>query len=68
MSWLPVGNLKGADGTATIPDPLVVNNQLKIGTDLRITKVTGGGKVEVRNPTSGVWLVATEWNAIPPAP
>ena len=66
MAWTLAGNIKGPAGTATIPDPLVVTNQEILGTDLRFTKTTGGGKVEARNPTSGTWIVAQEWSALPP--
>jgi hypothetical protein len=63
MSWQPAGNLKGPSGTATIDDPLVVDNAVYVGTDLRITKLYAGGKVEVRNPTTNVWSTTVTWSA-----
>ena len=67
MSWSKAGNIKGPAGTATIPDPLVVNNQMLVGTDFRITEIVGGGKIEVRNTTTNLWSIAIEWTTVPPS-
>lgn len=60
MGWQIKGNIKGADGTAIIPDPLVVDNVLYVGDSFRVTKLTHGGKVEVKDPSDN-WHTQAEW-------
>jgi hypothetical protein len=47
----------------TIPAPItqMVLTELDIGTDLRITGITGGGKIEARNPATNTWATVDQW-------
>jgi hypothetical protein len=47
----------------TVPAPItaMILTELGIGTDLRLVPLTGGGKLEARNPGTGLWATADQW-------
>jgi hypothetical protein len=47
----------------TVPAPITTMtlSQLFIGTDMRITPITGGGKIETRNPALNTWVTNAQW-------
>lgn len=60
MSWQLKGNIKGADGTATIPDPLPVDTQINLGSSARIVALTNGLRIEAKDPSNN-WHTQVEW-------
>lgn len=65
MTWELVANIKGADGSADIPDPLVLdeikaNDTFYINGRMRFVSITNGGRLEVQNG-SGTWIPQAEW-------
>lgn len=64
-TWEAAGNIRGPSGSASIPDPLVlntiqVNTTLMIGNNMRLVPTPTGGRIETKN-ISGVWEIQAEW-------
>jgi hypothetical protein len=47
----------------TIPAPITTMtlNPLMIGTDMRLSSISGGGKLETRNPATNTWVTNAQW-------
>lgn len=60
MAWQLKGNIKGADGTATIPDPLPVSTRIDLGNSARLTALTQGMKIEAKDPSNN-WHTQVEY-------
>ena len=47
----------------TVPAPITTMslNPLYIGTDLRISSIANGGKIETRNPATNTWVTNAQW-------
>jgi hypothetical protein len=60
MGWQIKGNIKGTDGTATIPDPLPVATTLSLGSNARIVALAHGLRIEAKDPQNN-WHTQVEW-------
>ncbi len=59
MAWQFKCNIKGADGTTGIPDPLPVT-EIDFGERARMKLVTDGVSIEVKD-RSDVWHEEAKW-------